>query len=110
MASDSTKSAKAATGKEAAAKGADKPVKAPKPSKPSKASAPAPGFFERIGKYFRDVRVEMRRVVWPSREEVIQSSVVVVVALVFFIVYVLIWDIASEWVFIDLPIRLFGGK
>ena len=108
MASDQTKSAKAVSGKAAVAKSGDKPVKAS--SKPSKASAPKPNVFEQLMKYFRDVRVEMRRVVWPNREEVIQSSVVVVVALVFFIFYVLIWDTASEYLFITLPSMLFGGK
>jgi len=109
MASDQTKSAKAATVKASTAKvTSDKPVKASQ--KAAKAAAPKPNVFERLMKYFRDVRVEMRRVVWPSREEVIQSSIVVVVALVFFIFYVLIWDTASEYVFITLPTMLFGGK
>ena len=107
MASDQSKAASAASGKAAS----DKPAKSsPKPSKPSKAAPAKPNIFERVAKYFRDVRVEMRRVVWPDREEVVQSSIVVVVALVFFIGYVLIWDVASEWVFISLPIQLFGGK
>ena len=109
MASDQTKSAKSAAGKALPAKAA-----AEKPAKPSqksmKAAAPQLNVFQRLMKYFRDVRVEMRRVVWPSREEVIQSSIVVVVALVFFIFYVLIWDTASEYVFITLPTMLFGGK
>ena len=109
MASDQTKSAKAATLKASTAKvTTDKPAKVSQ--KAAKAAAPKPNVFERLMKYFRDVRVEMRRVVWPSREEVIQSSIVVVVALVFFIFYVLIWDTASEYVFITLPTMLFGGK
>jgi preprotein translocase subunit SecE len=112
MASDQTmpaKSAKTTSAKGGAAKStSDKPAKAS--TKVSKAAAPKPNVFERLMKYFRDVRTEMRRVVWPSREEVIQSSVVVVVALVFFIFYVLIWDTASEYIFITLPTMLFGGK
>jgi preprotein translocase subunit SecE len=58
------------------------PVKAgkAKSGKPSK-----PGVFARLGQYLRDVRSEMKRVVWPHRPEVINSSVVVLVTLVFFI-------------------------
>ena len=104
MASDQTKSAKAAALKATS----DKPAKSS--PKMSKAASSPPNVFQRLAKYFRDVRSEMRRVVWPTREEVIQSSVVVVVALAFFICYMLIWDTASELLFIDLPTRLFGGK
>ena len=102
------------------AKGADKPVKGASASKTAKASSPkAPAkpskavpaklnVFERIVKYFKDVRVEMQRVVWPNREEVIQSSLVVVVALAFFIVYVFAWDQVSQFLFITLP-RMISG-
>ena len=48
-----------------------------------------PKFFWRIVDYFKSVKVEMKRVSWPSRTEVWKMSVVVVVALVFF--GVLIW-------------------
>ncbi|MCL4078522.1 preprotein translocase subunit SecE [Coriobacteriia bacterium Es71-Z0120] len=60
-----------------------------------------PNIFARIGKYFRDVRQEMKRVVWPSREEVINSSIVVVVTLLFFIGFTLVIDSISSWLFID---------
>lgn len=70
----------------------DKPVKAGKPAKAP--SADKPGIFERIGTYFRDVRTEMTRVVWPNRTEVINSSVVVVTTLAFFIIFILVCDYA----------------
>jgi preprotein translocase subunit SecE len=68
----------------------DKPVKTGKPGKAVPASKP--GFFEGIGTYFRDVRAEMNRVVWPNRAEVLNSSVVVVTTLVFFIVFITLID------------------
>ncbi len=89
-------------------KASAKPVKASS-GKPSKASQDKPNIFERLAKYLRDVRVEMQRVVWPNREEVIQSSLVVVVALAFFIVYVTLWDTVSQFLFIQLP-SLIAGK
>jgi preprotein translocase subunit SecE len=68
----------------------EKPVKSGKPAKA--VSADKPGIFARLGNYFRDVRAEMTRVVWPSRPEVVNSSVVVVVTLLFFITFILIMD------------------
>ena len=51
-----------------------------------------PNVFRRLGKYFTDVRAEMRRVVWPTRSEVINSSVVVIVTLIFFTVFTFVLD------------------
>ena len=74
-------------------KGSDKPVKTVKTGKPGKPVAAAkPSFFERIGQYFRDVRAEMTRVVWPTRTEVLNSSVVVITTLIFFIVFITLVD------------------
>jgi preprotein translocase subunit SecE len=109
MASDTSKPA-TRTDKAAAtkpAKASPKPVKAAS-GKPSKAAEP--NFFERIAKYFHNVRVEMRRVVWPDREEVLQSSLVVVVALVFFTFYISIWDQVAGFIFITLPNMLIAGR
>lgn len=46
-----------------------------------------PNIFARLGQYFRDVRSEMKRVVWPQRPEIINSSIVVIVTLIFFIIF-----------------------
>ena len=42
--------------------------------------------------FLRDVKAEMKRVTWPSRQDVLRWSVVVVAALLFFGVYVAILD------------------
>ena len=73
--------------KEATADSKPEKVKKAKPAKPDK-----PNIFARLGQYFRDVRSEMRCVVWPQRPEVINSSIVVVVTLVFFIAFTFIVD------------------
>ena len=68
-----------------------------KTGKPGKAAAPAkPGFFARIGTYFRDVRAEMKRVVWPSPDEVRNSSVVVIVTLIFFATFITLTDLLVQ--------------
>jgi preprotein translocase subunit SecE len=66
------------------------------------ANVKKPSVFARFGKYLKDVRTELRRVSWPSRKDVVNSSVVVVVTLAFFMVFTLIVDNISSFIFIDL--------
>lgn len=42
--------------------------------------------------FFKDVKAEMKRVTWPTRQDVLRWSVVVVCALLFFGVYVAVLD------------------
>ena len=53
-----------------------------KPAKPKKKS------FQ----FFKDVKAEMKRVTWPTRQDVLRWSVVVVGALLFFGIYVAVLD------------------
>lgn len=50
-------------------------------------NAPKPNIFARFVGYIGDVRTEMKRVVWPTRQEVINSSLVVMATLGFFILF-----------------------
>jgi preprotein translocase subunit SecE len=58
--------------------------------------AAKPGALKRLGRYFNDVKAEMRRVVWPSRTEIINSSWIVVVTLAIFIVLIFGLDYVSS--------------
>jgi len=64
-------------------------------------SAARPNLFARIGRYFVDVRIEMKRVVWPNRTEVVNSSIVVVLTLLFFVAFTFVIDSLSSWLFLD---------
>lgn len=57
---------------------------------------PKPSLGSRLMNYFSGVRVELKRVVWPSRQEVINSSMVVIVTLVFFAVFAFIVDTGAS--------------
>lgn len=49
----------------------------------AKAKEKKPGIFSRIAKYFRDARGEFKKIVWPSRQQVMNNTgVVLVVVLV----------------------------
>ena len=57
-----------------------------------------PNVFTRLSRYVKDVRAEMKRVVWPSRAEVINSSGIVIATLIIFMILVLIYDQVSLFV------------
>ena len=50
------------------------------------------GIFSGITRFFKSVKTEMHRVTWPTRTDVARWSGVVVVALVFFGLYVFVLD------------------
>lgn len=68
---------KAPTKKAAASRQAPTPAK-----KASKNKSDKPGFFARTKAYFTSVRSEMKRVVWPSKKDLVNYSVTVCVSLV----------------------------
>jgi preprotein translocase subunit SecE len=49
---------------------------------------------ERTKQFYLDVRGEMRKVSWPSRQEVLSTTMVVLIAVVFFGIYLKAVDIA----------------
>jgi preprotein translocase subunit SecE len=67
----------------------------------AKAGTNKPNVLQRITKYFRDVRSELRRVVWPNRAEVVNSSLVVIVTLLVMTTFVAIVDYAASLVIIQ---------
>jgi preprotein translocase subunit SecE len=65
--------------------------------RPKKAAA-EPGFFARIGQFLRDTRAEMRRVSWPNAKTVQNATVITLVAIVFFALY--LFAIDRVWAFL----------
>jgi preprotein translocase subunit SecE len=55
-------------------------------------SGPRTGFFDRTAQFLRDVRAEMRRVSWPSAAMVKNTTIITLVAVVFFAVYLFAVD------------------
>jgi preprotein translocase subunit SecE len=73
---------KQAQGQKAVAKRADaKPARGKSQQKPQqKAKANRPAEKKGLMKFLRDVRIEMGKVTWPTRKDLIQSTIVVLVA------------------------------
>ena len=59
--------------------GADKP-RAPERKQPAPAADPRTN--ARPGQFFMEVRGELRKVAWPTRSEVINSTIIVLIAVV----------------------------
>ena len=70
---------------------------ADKPARPERRSPQAATQTERTGprKYLSEVRGEMKKVAWPPREEIINSSLIVIVGLVVMTAIIFGFDYAS---------------
>jgi preprotein translocase subunit SecE len=55
-------------------------------------------FLGRIQQFFRDVMAEFRRVTWPSRDDVLNSTVVVLVVVFALAAFLWLVDIGLAWV------------
>jgi preprotein translocase subunit SecE len=55
-------------------------------------TASKPRFYERWWEYLHDVRAEMRRVSWPSLHHVQNTTIITVIAVIFFAVYLFLVD------------------
>lgn len=47
------------------------------------------GFFGKIGKFFRETKSEMKKIVWPSRKQLVNNTLVVIATV--FVIGIVIW-------------------
>jgi len=66
--------------------------------RPKKTAAAAPGLFARIRQFLHDTRAEMRRVSWPGAAMVKNTTLITLVAVVFFALY--LFAIDRVWAFL----------
>ncbi len=55
-------------------------------------SGPRVGPFNRLAHFLRDVRAEMKRVSWPTLNDVKNTTIITLIAVVFFAVYLFLVD------------------
>ena len=67
-------------------KQADKPAKVKKPS-----------FFERMSKWFRELKGECKKIVWPTRKQTTNNTAVVLAACAFVGVFVWVLDVVFQF-------------
>jgi preprotein translocase subunit SecE len=54
-------------------------------------------WYKRFWNFLREARAELKKVTWPSREEVMATTVVVIASIVFFGFFLFFCDIAFSW-------------
>ncbi len=57
-----------------------------------------PNIFQRIGMKFKEIRLELKRVVWPSKEKLKSTSAVVLIVILFFAVFLSTISIGGGWI------------
>jgi preprotein translocase subunit SecE len=55
-------------------------------------------WYKRLRVFLKETRAELKRVTWPSRSEIINTTVVVILATIFFGFYLFFMDIIFSWV------------
>ena len=79
-------------------------IQAKKDKKPEKNSKP--GFFSRIGKWFKDMKSELKKVQWPTRKQTINNTLIVIACVVFVGIFIWLFDFVAQ-VGIDALIGVF---
>ncbi len=64
-------------------------------------------WYKRLANFLRDVRAEIKKVTWPSRNEVYSTTIVVIFATFFFGFYLYFMDLIFSWVIKQIK-ALFG--
>ena len=66
------------------------------------------GFFDRTGKFVRDVRAELGRTSWPSATQVRNTTIITIAAVAFFATYLFVIDRLFTFL-LDQMAKLFGA-
>ena len=72
--------------------------------RPAQVAERAPGPLARLGLFYRQIVAELRKVVWPTRAQLVTYTSVVIVFCLIMIAYVSGLDYALGWVML----RIFG--
>ena len=89
-------------------RGARPPSGGDRGGRPSRTAPATHGFIARTMQYIRDTRAEMRRVSWPSAKEVQNTTIITLIAVIFFALY--LFGIDRVWAYLIEHLRtLLGG-
>ena len=67
-----------------------------------------PGFFARAGKWFRDMKSELKKVQWPTKKQTVNNTLIVIACVIVVGIFIALFDfVAGEA--IGLLIKTFKG-
>ena len=72
----------------------EKAVQAKKDKKSDKNAKP--GFFARMGKWFRDMKSELKKVQWPTRKQTINNTLIVIACVVVVGIFIALFDFVAN--------------
>lgn len=55
-------------------------------------------WYKRFPLFLKEVKAELKKVTWPARREIYNTTLVVILATIFFGFYLFFWDVAFSWV------------
>ena len=84
----------------------EKAVQAKKDKKSDKNAKP--GFFARAGKWFRDMKSELKKVQWPTRKQTINNTLIVIACVIVVGICIALFDFVANQL-ISLLIDAFKG-
>lgn len=84
-----------------------KEAKPAKPKKDKPAKEKKPGFFKRLGRFFRELKAELKKVSWPTKADTLKKTGIVIVCVIVVGIIVWIFDGIANSV-IDALLSLFG--
>ncbi len=64
-------------------------------------------WYKRLTNFLKDVKGEVKKVTWPSRLEVYNTTLVVIIAIIFFGFYLFFMDLIFSWVITQIK-SIFG--
>jgi len=70
-------------------------------------TAAEPGFFKRIINFLRDVRTEIGKVTWPSKEEIRKATTVIVIFVTALGLLIGLMDAILQFLLVRMPARIF---
>jgi preprotein translocase subunit SecE len=59
-------------------------------------------WYKRFWAFLKDAKAELKKVTWPSRKEVTSTTLVVIVATVFFGFFLFFMDVIFSWAFLQI--------
>ena len=55
-----------------------------------------PSFFERAGKWFRDMKSELKKVQWPTRKQTINNTLIVIACVIVVGIFIGLFDLVAQ--------------
>ncbi len=62
-------------------------------------------FSNKIGKWFKECKSEIKKVIWPDKKQVISNTVAVIVMVLISVAFIYVLDVSFSW-----PIKFLLGK